>query len=70
MNKINAFLVLSIVVATSLFAGIAMVTPALAKDNTTILLENSSLPLPLDRLRDMNMTMDNSTSMGGNLTIQ
>ena len=36
MNKFNAFVVLSIVAAASIFAGVAMVTPAVAQGNSTI----------------------------------
>ena len=62
MNKFNVFVVLSIVAAASLFG--AMVTPALAQDNMTMTMDNSSMPtgnmsMPMDD--NMTMTMDNST---------
>ena len=60
MNKFNVFVVLSIVAAASLFG--AMVTPALAQDNMTMTMDNSSMPM--DQMGNMTMTMDNSTGMG------
>ena len=60
MNKFNAFVVLSIVAAASLFG--AMVTPALAQDNMSMTMDNSSMPM--DQMGNMTMTMDNSTDMG------
>ena len=60
MNKFNVFVVLSIVAAASLFG--AMVTPALAQDNMTMTMDNSSMPM--DQMGNMTMTMDNSTDMG------
>jgi len=60
MNKFNVFVVLSIVAAASLFG--AMVTPALAQDNMSMTMDNSSMPM--DQMGNMTMTMDNSTDMG------
>jgi len=60
MNKFNVFVVLSIVTAASLFG--AMVTPALAQDNMSMTMDNSSMPM--DQMGNMTMTMDNSTDMG------
>ena len=61
MNKFNAFLVLSIVAVASIFAGVAMVTPAVAQEN---------MSMPMDHISNMNMIMDNSTKMGnGMMTI-
>jgi len=60
MNKFNVFVVLSIVAAASLFG--AMVTPALAQDNMSMTMDNSSMPM--DQMGNMTMTMDNSTNMG------
>jgi hypothetical protein len=67
MNKFNVFVVLSIVAAASLFAGIAMVTPVVAQDNMSMTMDNSTMPMDHS---NMTMTMDNSTSMGGNSTTQ
>ena len=64
MNKFNVFVVLSIVAAASLFG--AMVTPALAQDNMTMTMDNSSMPM--DQMGNMTMTMDNSSSMMDNST--
>ena len=44
MNNLNIFIVLSIVAASSLFLGVAMATPALAQDNMTMSMDNSSMP--------------------------
>jgi len=60
MNKFNVFVVLSIVAAASLFG--AMVKPALAQDNMSMTMDNSSMPM--DQMGNMTMTMDNSTDMG------
>ena len=60
MNKFSVFVVLSIVAAASLFG--AMVTPALAQDNMSMTMDNSSMPM--DQMGNMTMTMDNSTDMG------
>ena len=57
MNKFNAFLVLSIVAVPSIFAGVAMVTPAVAQGNSTI---------PMGDMGNTMMTIDNSTSMTSN----
>ena len=66
MNKFNVFVILSIVAAASLFG--AMVTPALAQDNMTMTMDNSSMPM--DQMGNMTMTMDNSTDMGnGTMTV-
>lgn len=66
MNKFNVFVVLSIVAAASLFG--AMVTPALAQDNMSMTMDNSSMPM--DQMGNMTMTMDNSTDMGnGTMTV-
>ena len=65
MNKFNVFVVLSIVAATALFGGIAMVTPAVAQDNISMTIDNSSMPMDMG---NMTMGMDNSTSMTGNST--
>ncbi|WP_458744489.1 hypothetical protein [Candidatus Nitrosocosmicus sp. T] len=67
MNKFNVFVVLSIIAAASLFAGIAMVTPVVAQDNMSMTMDNSTMPMDHS---NMTMTMDNSTSMGGNSTTQ
>jgi hypothetical protein len=64
MNKFNVFVVLSIVAAASLFG--AMVTPALAQDNMSMTMDNSSMPT--DQMGNMTMTMDNSSSMMDNST--
>jgi len=66
MNKFNVFVVLSIVAAASMFG--AMVTPALAQENMTMTMDNSSMPM--DQMGNMTMGMDNSTSMTGNSTTQ
>ena len=66
MNKFNVFVVLSIVAAASMFG--AMVTPALAQENMTMGMDNSSMPM--DQMGNMTMGMDNSTSMTGNSTTQ
>jgi hypothetical protein len=68
MNKFNVFVVLSIVAATSLFAGVAMVTPSFAQDNMSMTMDNSSMPM--DQMGNMTMNMDNSTGMTGNSTTQ
>ena len=65
MNKFNVFVVLSIIAAASLFAGIAMVTPVVAQDNMSMTMDNSTMPMDHS---NMTMGMDNSTSMGGNST--
>ncbi len=67
MNNFNVFVVLNIVAAASLFAGIAMVTPVVAQDNMSMTMDNSTMPMDHS---NMTMTMDNSTSMGGNSTTQ
>jgi hypothetical protein len=64
MNNFNVFVVLSIVAAASLFAGIAMITPVVAQDNMSISMDNSTMPM--DQMGNMTMNMDNSTDMGGN----
>jgi len=64
MNKFNVFVVLSIVAAAALFG--AMVTPALAQDNMSMTMDNSSMPM--DQMGNMTMTMDNSSSMMDNST--
>lgn len=64
MNKFNVFVVLSIVAAASLFG--AMVTPALAQDNMSMTMDNSSMPM--DQMGNMTMSMDNSSSVMGNST--
>ena len=68
MNKFNVFVVLSIVAAASLFAGIAMVPPVVAQENMSMSMDNSTMPM--DQMGNMTMGMDNSTSMGGNSTTQ
>jgi hypothetical protein len=68
MNNFNVFVVLSIVAAASLFAGIAMVTPAVAQDNMSMTMDNSTMPM--DQMDNMTMSMDNSTGMTGNSTTQ
>ena len=67
MNKFNAFVILSIVATTSLFAGIAMVTPvvAVSHDNMSMSMDNSSMPMDHG---NMTMGMDNSTGAGVNST--
>jgi hypothetical protein len=67
MNKFNVFVVLSIVAAAALFGG-AMVTPALAQDNMSMTMDNSTMPM--DQMGNMTMNMDNSTGMTGNSTTQ
>jgi hypothetical protein len=67
MNKFSVFVVLSIVAAASLFAGIAMVAPVVAQDNMSMTMDNSTMPMDHS---NMTMTMDNSTGMGGNSTTQ
>jgi hypothetical protein len=67
MNKFNVFVVLSIVAAAALFGG-AMVTPALAQDNMSMSMDNSTIPM--DQMGNMTMNMDNSTGMTGNSTTQ
>lgn len=67
MNKFNVFVVLSIVAAAALFGG-AMVTPALAQENMSMSMDNSSMPM--DQMGNMTMSMDNSTGMTGNSTTQ
>jgi hypothetical protein len=66
MNNLNIFIVLSIVAASSLFLGVAMATPALAQDNMTVSINNSSMPM--SEMGNMTMGIDNSTSMSGNST--
>lgn len=68
MNKFNVFVVLSIVAAAALFAGIAMVTPVVAQENMSMTMDNSSMPM--DQMGNMTMSMDNSTGMTGNSTTQ
>ncbi|WP_148687259.1 hypothetical protein [Candidatus Nitrosocosmicus hydrocola] len=63
MNKLNLFVVLTIVAAASMFG--AMVTPALAQDNMTMEMDNATMPMDMG---NMTMTMDNSTDMAGNTT--
>ena len=65
MNNLNIFIVLSIVAASSLILGVPMATPALAQDNMTMSMDNSSMPRDHS---NMTMGMDNSTSMSGNST--
>ena len=65
MNNLNIFIVLSIVAASSLFAGIAMVTPVVAQDNMSMSMDNSTMPRDHS---NMTMGIDNSTSTGGNST--
>ena len=67
MNKFNVFVVLSIVTAAALFGG-AMVTPALAQDNMSMTMDNSTMPM--DQMGNMTMNMDNSTGMIGNSSTQ
>lgn len=67
MNKFNVFVVLSIVAAAALFGG-AMVTPALAQDNMSMTMDNSTMPMA--HMGNMTMSMDNSTGMTGNSTTQ
>jgi hypothetical protein len=67
MNKFNAFVVLSIVAAASLFAGIAMVTPVVAQDNMSMSMSMDNSSMPMDN-SNMTMGMDNSTSTSGNST--
>jgi hypothetical protein len=64
MNKLNLFVVLTIVAAASMFG--AMVTPALAQDNMTMGMDNSTMPM--SDMGNMSMTMDNATGMTGNTT--
>ena len=63
MNRFNVIVALSIVVAAALFGG-AMVTPALAQENMSMTMDNSSMPM--DHMGNMTMMMDNSTDMAGN----
>jgi hypothetical protein len=62
MNKLNLFVVLTIVAAASMFG--AMVTPAVAQDNMTMTMDNQSMPMG----DNMSMTMDNSTDMAATTT--
>ncbi len=64
MNKLNLFVVLTIVAAASMFG--AMVTPALAQDNMTMTMDNSTMPM--SDMGNMSMRMDNATGMTGNTT--
>lgn len=64
MNKLNLFVVLTIVAAASMFG--ATVTPALAQDNMTMAMDNSTMPMDHG---NMTMTMDNSTDMTDNATM-
>ena len=59
MNKLNLFVVLTIVAAASMFG--AMVTPAVAQDNMTMTMDNQSMPM--GDMGNMTMGMDNSTDM-------
>ena len=68
MNNLNIFIVLSIVAASSLFLGVAMATPALAQDNMSMSMDNSSMPM--GETGNMTMGIENSTSMSGNSTTQ
>ena len=68
MNNFSVFVVLSIVAATSLFAGIAMVTPVVAQDNMSMTMDNSTMPM--DQMGNMTMSMDGSTGTPGNSTTQ
>ncbi len=70
MNNLNVFVIVSLVAVSSLFAGVAMVTPAIAAshDNMTMSMDNSSMPT--HNMSDMTMSMDNSTTgMTDNATI-
>ena len=64
MNKLNLFVVLTIVAAASMFG--AMVTPVVAQDNMTMTMDNQSMPM--GDMGNMTMTMDNATDMSGNTT--
>lgn len=64
MNKLNLFVVLTIVAAASMFG--AMVTPALAEDVMNMTMDNSTMPM--SDMGNMSMTMDNATGMTGNTT--
>ncbi|HYG00297.1 MAG TPA: hypothetical protein VD815_09405 [Candidatus Saccharimonadales bacterium] len=64
MNKLNLFVVLTIVAAASMFG--AAITPALAQDNMTMTMDNSTMPM--SDMGNMTMTMDNATDMAGNTT--
>ena len=64
MNKLNIFVVLTIVAAASMFG--AMVTPVVAQDNMTMTMDNQSMPM--GDMGNMTMTMDNATDMSGNTT--
>ncbi len=60
-------MVFSIVAAAAFFGG-AMITPALAQENISMTMDNSSIPM--NQMGNMTMTMDNSTYMGnGTVTV-
>ena len=65
MNKLNLFVVLTIVAAASMFG--AVVTPAVAQDNMTMTMDNQSMPMGdmgnMSDMGNMTMGMDNSTDM-------
>jgi hypothetical protein len=67
MNKLNVFVVLTIVAAASMFG--AMVTPAVAQDNMTMTMDNQSMPMgdmgnmTTGDMGNMTMGMDNATDM-------
>ena len=62
MTKINVFIVLSIIAATSIFVRISMVTPTIAQDNMTMTM---TMTMTMDPMGNMPMEMDNSTSISG-----
>lgn len=63
MNKINLFVILSIVAATTSMIGL-QVTPALAQDNMSMGMANmDNMSMPMDNMDNMTMGMDNSTGM-------
>ena len=67
MDKFNVIVVLSIV-ASAAFLGGAVVTPALAQENMSMTMDNSSIPM--DQMGNMTMMMDNSADMGnGTVTV-
>ena len=64
MNKLNLFVVLTIVAAASMFG--ATITPAVAQDNMSMTMDNSTMPM--SDMGNMSMTMDNATDMASNST--
>jgi hypothetical protein len=61
MDKFDVIVALSIVAGPA-FLGGATITPALAQENMSMTMDNSSLPM--DQMDNMTMMMDNSADMG------